>query len=678
MVMQTEAAECGLACIAMIAQYHGSTRDLRSIRAKEGARLRGANLIMLILAAGRINLRARALRLELSELKDLQTPCVLHWDMAHFVVLKEVSGNRVTIHDPALGAREFSLEEVSKHFTGVALELEPTPDFETGEPVDRLRLRDVIGRVRGATQAFIQIFLLALVLEGLIVVAPFQMQWTIDQVLLTRDADLSMVLAIGFAFLLLFQILVSGLRSWAITHLGALLSVQWVTNIFAHMVHLPLRYFAARHVGDVVSRIDSVRSIQRVITTQFVGALIDGLMSMTLLVLMALYSPMLLTVVLSAFAVYFVSLWVLYKPHRRATQDLILSSAVQNSALIEVLRAMPTLKLANQLEARVNTYQNGQVEVANRDIRTQVWALVQQHANQFVFGFQRVLIIWMGARAVMANDMSVGMLVAFLAYADLFAARAAKLVEQLKELRMLSLHVERLADVTQTPREPHQWSDMDSTTLPNRIELRDVGFRYGENDPWIFRNLNLSVEGGESVAIVGPSGCGKSTLAKIILGLEMPTEGEVLYGGIEIRKLGLKRYRQIISAVLQDDVLMAGTIADNITLEQPGCTEEAIRTVAQMAEIDADILAMPMQYRTEVGDMGSALSGGQRQRLILARALFRAPRVLLLDEATSHLDEACEQRVNENIRGMSLTRIIIAHRPATIASASRIINLGIE
>jgi len=677
-ILQTETAECGLACITMIAQFYGSSLDLRALRTHAGTALRGANLVMLILAAGRVNLRARALRLELSELGDLQMPCVLHWDMSHFVVLKEVKGDQVVVHDPAVGVREFSIDEISKHFTGIALELEPAPEFEVGEAPSRLRLRDVLGRVRGAVLGFAQVFLLALILEGLVIMTPFQMQWTIDQALLSRDADLMMVLAIGFAFLLLFQTLVSGLRSWTITHIGALISVQWVTNIFAHLVHLPLSYFAGRHVGDVVSRIDSVRSIQRVITTQFVGALIDGIMSVTLLVIMMLYSPTLLSIVLSAFIIYFVLLWVLLKPHRQANQDYILSSARQNSALIEVLRAMPTLKLANQLETRVNNYQNGQVEVANRDIRMQVWALAQQHSNQLVYGFQRVFLIWLGARAVMASEMSVGMLVAFIAYADMFAMRGAKLIEQLKELRMLALHVDRLADITQTPREPFQWSDIDSTTLSNRIELRNVGFRYGDNEPWVFRNLNICVESGESVAIVGPSGCGKSTLAKIILGLEMPTEGEVLYGGFEIRKLGLKQYRRIVAAVLQDDILMAGTIGENITLEQVGVTEDEIRAVARMAELDEDIMAMPMQYRTTVGDMGNALSGGQRQRLILARALFRSPRLLVLDEATSHLDEACEHRVNENVRGMSLTRIIIAHRSATIASANRVIFLGAD
>jgi ATP-binding cassette, subfamily B, bacterial CvaB/MchF/RaxB len=270
------------------------------------------------------------------------------------------------------------------------------------------------------------------------------------------------------------------------------------------------------------------------------------------------------------------------------------------------------------------------------------------------------------------------MLFAFVAYKQQFTMRGAAFVEKLVEFRMLGLHTERVADVAlaEAERQDEPVVFGDKTHLGAGIELRGVSFRYSEADSFVLQDVNLKIEAGESVAIVGPSGCGKTTLAKVMLGLLEPTAGEVRVGGVSLRHASRAAYRSMIGTVMQEDQLFAGSIADNIAFFDTAADKERIEASARLAAVHQDIMAMPMGYNTLIGDMGTALSGGQKQRVLLARALYKNPRILVLDEATSHLDVTRERQVNDAIRQLHLTRIIIAHRPETIASCDRIIMLA--
>ena len=271
--------------------------------------------------------------------------------------------------------------------------------------------------------------------------------------------------------------------------------------------------------------------------------------------------------------------------------------------------------------------------------------------------------------------MSAGTLVLCVAYAEQFATRARDLIDKLVEFRLLRVHGQRIADIALAEPERDVASSWAGPVPEPRIEVHGVSFRYADDEPWVLRDCSLAIAAGESVAISGPSGCGKTTLAKLILGLLHPTEGIITIGGIDIRRYGLGAYRAQFGAVMQEDELFSGSIADNISFFDPNADMDAIRRAALVASIADDIAAMPMGYETLVGDMGSSLSGGQKQRVLLARALYRQPRILLLDEATSHLDVSRERRINGEVARLAMTRIIIAHRPETIASADRVIHL---
>ncbi len=676
MMLQTEAAECGLACLAMVASYHGHDVDLAGLRRRFSTSLKGTTLARVMAMAGQLGFLCRPLKLDMDDLRQLKMPCLLHWDLNHFVVLKRVGKRHIAIHDPARGLRKLSWKEVSEHFTGVALELARSADFAPVRQRQAVSLRALTGRVRGLVPALAQILLLALALEVFALAAPFYLQWVLDQVMVSADHDLLSLLGLGFIGITVFSALVTAARSWAVTWLGATLNVQWASNLFGHLMQLPLDWFEKRHVGDVVSRFGSIQTIQRTLTTQFIGSLLDGLMSTATLVVMAFYSIWLTVLVVSLFVAYGLIRWALFNPLRRANEEQIVYAARQQSELLESIRGAMPIKLANKQGERLSRYANATVSTANRDIGIQRLGIAFTLTNQLLFGIGRVAMIWIAATLALKNKFSAGMLIAFIAYADQFTNRAAGLIDKWVDFSMLKLHVERVADIALTSPEKMAGSAWNGPIPEASVELRNVSFRYAEGEPWILKDCSLRIEAGESVAIVGPSGCGKSTLAKIVLGLLEPTEGEVRFGGIDIRKLGLDSYRQWTGAVMQDDQLFAGSASDNIGFFDPEATPVRVEAAARLAAIHDDIAAMPMGYQSWVGDMGSSLSGGQKQRVILARALYRRPKLLVLDEATSHLDVERERLVNMAVQRINITRIVIAHRPETVASMGKAIVLG--
>ena len=677
LILQTEATECGLACLGMVAGYHKYNTDLRTLRGQFQISLKGARLADLIQIATRMDLETRAVKLELDDLKQLKLPCILHWDFNHFVVLKKVSGKTITIHDPAAGIRKLSFAEASKSFTGVALECWPNTHFKPKEEKKAISLRGLLGRVSGISRSFGQIIILALALEVFTLVSPFFLQWVIDNVIISADRDLLTTLAIGFGLLMVMQQVVTTIRSWVIMYMGTTLNIQWRANVFSHLIRLPTTYFEKRHLGDVVSRFGAIDQIQKTLTTSFLEAILDGLMTVVTLAMMFFYSSTLGWIAVGTMFLYAMIRWAWYRPLRNATEDQIIHAAKQQSHFLETIRGVKAIKLFQRQNERRSSWLTLLVDQINADLRTQKLQLFYSFLHGLLFGAENILIIWLGTTLVMDGNFSVGMLMAFNSYKGQFDTRVSSLIDKYFELKMLQLQGERLADIVLT--EPETSQEQINTSinisLEPSIEVSNLRFRYAEQEPLVLDGINLKIAAGESIAIVGPSGCGKTTLINVMLGILSATEGDVLIGGTSTHLLGIDSLRRMVGTVMQDDVLFAGSIADNISFFDPHADQKWINDCAKMAAIAADITAMPMAYNTLVGDMGTVLSGGQKQRILLARALYKRPKILFLDEATSHLDIAREQQVNASIKSLNMTRIIVAHRPETIATASRVIVL---
>ncbi|MBB6366693.1 ATP-binding cassette subfamily B protein RaxB [Xanthomonas sacchari] len=675
-VMQTEAAECALACLTMVAGYHGHHADLAGMRRRFSTSLKGATLSRVMHIAHSLGFATRALRAEMPYLRDAATPCILHWNLNHFVVLSKVTAKGIEIHDPARGKVRMDMAEAGKHFTGIILELIPGEDFETTKRMKPVPLRFLTGRVSGWKRSLVQVLGLALGIEVLALTLPFQMQWVLDQVLVGSDRNLLLVMTLGFMLVIAIQAGLTLARAWLLSWLGASLSAQWTGNLFSHLMKLPLEYFEKRHMGDVVSRFSSIHSIQATLTGSFVEAMLDGAMGTLALVILCFYSLPLTGFVLGVFAIYVLLRWAMYRTLWRTTEEQLVYGAKQQTVLMESVRGVQAIKLANKQADRSARLANATMEMAGRDLVVQRIALSFGVVSQCLFGLLRASLIACGAYLTMQGRFTAGMVVAFVAYADQFSTKMGGLVDKLVELRMLRLHGERIADIALAlPERNATTARSGERVVRPRLAVKDVSFRYAEGEPLVLSGVDMEVEAGASLCIVGTSGCGKSTLAKVMLGLLEPTSGRVEVNGVDIRHHGLNDYRSLIGTVMQDDALFAGSIADNISFFDEAARLEDVVAAARLAQIDAEIEAMPMGYESFVGDMGSSLSGGQKQRILLARALYKKPRILVLDEATSHLDMDCERRINIEIARLEITRIIIAHRPDTIASADRVVTL---
>ena len=680
-ILQNEAAECGLACLAMVAASHGLHTDLPALRQRFNLSLKGATMADLGVMARALKLQTRAVRAEPEQLEQLPLPAILHWDFNHFVVLVKIGRDGVLLHDPARGAHWVKWARLSRHFTGAAMELVPDAGFERRDEQRRVTMRQLLGRVTGLKRSLAQIIALAAVLEFFVLLSPFFLQWVVDDVLVTADRDLLVTLGIGFALLVAIQVATAAIRSWAVLHLSATLNLQWLGNVFSHLLRLPLAWFERRHMGDIWSRFFAVQQVQKTLTTSFLEVLLDGVLVVTTLAMMALYSPLLSAVVLAFVTAYALLRWLLFAPMRNATEEALVHDANKTSHFLESLRGVMAIKLFGAEADRQARFMNLVVDAMNADIVVRRLDVTLAVANRGLFGLERVLVIWIGASLVLDQALTVGMLLAFVAYKEQFSQRVGALIDKWAELRMLKVQGERLADIVLSePEATHDGAgalgaDIDEVAPP-RIELRGVGFRYSDSEGDVLRSMDLSVEPGESVAIVGPSGCGKTTLIKLMLGILTPAHGEVLIGGRSLEALGSATWRAMVGTVMQDEPLFAGSVADNISFFDPRPDMERIVECARLAAVHEEIAALPMGYYTLIGEMGSTLSGGQKQRVLLARALYKRPRVLFLDEATSALDVERERLVNQAVRQLRLTRVIVAHRPETIASADRVIVLA--
>ncbi len=697
-IRQSQAAECTLACLAMVAGHHGLKMDLDDLRRRFTTSLKGSNLGLLAQQASTLGLTPRALQVDLHELDKLQLPCILHWRLNHVVVLERVhvswfsrligvgpQTTGVTVLDPAIGRMRVGLAELTQQFSGVAMELTPGATFEPVDARKQVSLSALTGRVTGLRRSLAQLLCVAMALQLFALAAPIFNQLVVDEVLTGSDQDLLVVLSVGFCVLLMLQTVLGFARSWMMMILGQNLYLQWSGNVFVHLLRLPVKFFESRHLGDVSSRFGALGAIQGTLTVRAVEAVLDGVMAMAAMGMMLLYAPVLCAITLLATLMYGLVRWMGYQPFREAAAERLILGAREQTHFLETLRAVQPLKLFGRETERAVRWQNLMVDLQNRDVDTARMGIWFSTANAAIFGFLGIATFYLSARLVMQgvnqpSPFTVGMMFAFIAYQAQFTGRVAALIDFGVQLKMLSLHGERLADIVLEPPEEafdrmvRSGSD-DLQHLSASLELKDVSFRYGDGDPWVLRHANLVVEAGQSLAIVGASGCGKTTLLKLLLGLHAPNEGEVLYGGVPMKALGLANVRRRIGTVMQDDVLLSGSVVDNICFFDLQPNIIRAEACARVACVHDEIVKMPMGYQTLLGDLGSALSGGQRQRVLLARALYKKPSVLALDEATSHLDVANERSITKTLGHMHMTRIIIAHRPETIAGAKRVVRL---
>ncbi len=670
-VRQSTTTECGLACVVMIANFLGVPIDLAQLRRTNPASLRGATLQDLVAACAALNLSTRAVRCGYDELARLQTPCILHWRFDHFVVLKAVRRRHLLIHDPARGSVKVPAARAGDAFTGVALEVARRAPIKTGQKPVRLRLGALVSFRAAEYRVLAAGLLLALVCEVMLLASPFYLQVVIDQVLGKGDRALLDTLAIAFAVLLLFQVAASTMRRLTFQYLGQVTVFDVSARVLHRLLQQSLTWFRDRELGDVQHRIQSLRRVQEFIVNAAPTLILDVLFAVLTTALMFLYDTALAALALLVTAAW--GIWrVLILPlSARLANDIAASDSAVQTHLLETLRAAPTVKMLGGEPAREREWQELLAASINDRLRAGNLGIVDGALREVMFQGLRVVSIYLLAQRGLDGQMSIGMVSAFVAYLGMFLTRAGAIVDRLAEYRLLDVPLNRLADIVFGGQTELNAGSRRVTEAPS-LRLDSVDFRYARNAPRVLRDCSCHIASGSFVAITGTSGGGKSTLLRLIAGIEATSAGELRLSGIRLSELDGSTLRQQVATVAEHDRLLRGSVAQNIALFDADPDRRAIRRAARSACLADEIEALPMGYETRIGDLGSSLSKGQAQRLLLARALYRRPRLLLLDEPTSALDRECEKRVLDSLVRLGATRIAVTHSDQLLAAADQV------
>lgn len=675
LILQNEIAECGHACIAMVSNYLGHRIDIHSLAAIRKPSQRGVRLPEMMDFLDDLGLKNRALKVPLQELQFVKCPAILHWNMNHFVVLKAVSKNKITIHDPALGLRTCTMEEVSQAFTGVLLEVEKAENFTKITKKEKLTLVDLGKTVQGIQPFIVLLLLLSLSIEVLSLLNPLFMQYVTDDVLASNAVNNLYMIASGFFLLLLVQSFIEYIRANMVVYLTNNLTEQFSSNVVRHILKLPLEFFEKRQKGDIQSKFQSIAIIQQKISTDFVNTVLDGLLIILNIAVMLIYSPLLTGIVMISLVVYLLLRYLSWQVLQRESLASIYQQAKANSLFLETLQGIIPIKSFLKENTRFHVWRNAFISALNADIKIAKWHVFYRVCNTLIFQIEQIVVICIGAMLVLSNRFSIGMLIAFLSYRLLLVNKASSFIQNIFDYKLIAIQLERLKDILVQKQETIGSGSGQITAGNAALSLRNLAFKYHPQEPCVFENINLDILAGEKLVIVGTSGCGKSTLLKVMMGLLEKSDGEIYINNKPLQHFGLKNYRALTASVMQDDCLLTGSIINNITFFDEHPDLERVSAVAEIACIHDIILQLPMGYESLVGELGSTLSGGQKQRILLARALYKQPKILFLDEATSHLDMENEKRINQALKALDITQVIIAHRQETIAMADRVVHL---
>jgi ATP-binding cassette, subfamily B, bacterial CvaB/MchF/RaxB len=607
-------------------------------------------------------------------------------------VLKSANRDFAIVHDPKVGVRKLSISEVSGHLTGYAVEFLPDDNFEKSDNRTRLTFRNIVGRTDGLRSALTNILFMALLLQVIAMISPSLMQYLVDSQIDSKNLDIVKTVVAGMAMFLVISTVISSLRAWMLFHLATSVGYQWTSRVLRHLFRLPVDYFERRNMGDIVSRFGSISAIQSTLTNGVIEGFLDGILAIGTLIMVWLYSPTLAIICILTLAVVAAIKFASFETFRRLGNEILIADARASTNFLESIRGIRSIKLSNREDQRAISWMNLTIDSINSKSRSQWLQIAIGAAISLIVGSQRLIAIYLAFTMISKGDFTIGMVFAYMSYQDQFMSRTNNLVSLYFSFKMLQLHYDRLSDIVHTsPESTPDINSIDGTNHqpeyasagkiaiidgPASIKFENIYYRYSESGKDIICDLSFDSTESDCTVIVGPSGSGKTTIAKMILGILKPRSGRIIIHGHAIESIDLSALRDHISSVLQGDALYAGSIRENISLFDEVIDQRRVEECARIACIHDDIERMNMRYHTPVGDMGSTLSAGQKQRILIARALYRQPKILLLDESTSDLDIATEERLNENLSKLPIHRIYIAHRPQTIKYGDRIVDLA--
>ncbi|HEX8705357.1 MAG TPA: peptidase domain-containing ABC transporter [Myxococcaceae bacterium] len=671
-VRQLSEIECGAACLAMVLGYHGRPTRLEEVRQVMGAARDGVSALDILRTARSFGLRGRGVSIDEDGLGFLPQGTVLHWQFSHFVIFERVSRGYVYLVDPGQGRRRVTMERFKQAFTGVALLFEPGEHFETGKAPARRASRYAM-QVLQQSHTLSRVVVMSLVLQTFALAIPVLTGLVIDRVVPRGDVHLLGVVAGGLIALTGFQLLTTLIRGHLLLELRTRLDSSMTLNFVEHLVGLAWSFFQVRAAGDLLQRMSSNATVREILSSSALSALLDGALVILYLGLMFAVSPMLGLLVLGLGLMQVLILAFSAKRQRALLSESLEVEAKSQSYQVEMLTGIQTLKAFGVEHQAVKRFSELFVNVLNVSMRRGRLTAWIDALNGSLRMVAPLVLLTFGALQVLGGHMTLGTMMGLNALAGALLVPLSNLVSTASQLQLLGGYVERIDDVFDTPLERDPGKPGQQASLKGGIELERVSFRYAPAAPLVVKEVSVSIQPGQFVAIVGRSGAGKSTLANLLLGLYLPTSGRVLYDGADLGDLDLQSVRSQMGVVPQEPAFFSTTLRGNIALRDPTLALEPILEASKLARLHDDVMGMPMGYDTPLVDRGASLSGGQRQRLALARALVHNPAVLLLDEATSALDAITESQVQQALASLKCTRIVIAHRLSTVVDADLIL-----
>lgn len=662
LIKQDEAGESGLACLAMVADYHGISFDLDALKRQHPQTSDEQTPDQLVRLAKEFKLVARPVTAAHRDLRSLSLPCILQLPQSRFVVLARVGRKTVTIYDPASSIREVSLRRLASNYQGMAFELAPDWSFVAQKTPERVQWRSILGKVIGLKRSLGLVAVLAVFIELISLVSPLLIQLVTDHALVAGDKEFVKVLMACFLLLLLVRVTIEGARSWTLMVLSASSNIQWMGNVFNHLIRLPLSYFEKHHVGDIFSRFAVISHIQNTLTVSFVEAALDGLLVLITLGVMLMYSLKLSFIGIGAAAGYFLLRTALFTSLRLNSRAAIVQGAKQQSLFVENIRGIQSIRGLNRTNERFTRWINLAIDQKNAELATERLRWIFKLGRSILFGVARILLVGMGALAVLDGDLTVGMLLALLAYQEAFVSRISSFIDTLFEIRIMDLQGSRLGGIVLQKQELNVAPKLqDCEPVSGLLDVRDMRCRYSENSRFILDGLTFKIKPGEFIGLSGWSSSGKTTLLKCLLGM-LPFTGNILLGGFTYRQMGLVKYREHVAGVISGDQLFAGTLTENIASFSLTPDHKWIIECAKMVRMHDEIMGLPLRYNTRIGDLTSQFSTGQTQRLLVARALYKRPKVLLLDEALSQVRMETEQAILSVIKQKGISCLVVSRR----------------
>ncbi|HET7086231.1 MAG TPA: peptidase domain-containing ABC transporter [Rhizomicrobium sp.] len=665
--------ESGIACVAIISCWHGNNIDIQEMRRRFTSFVGATEAPELLYPASMLDLSGRVLSCTLQDVRNLALPCILLWELRRFVVLEKVSGKKIVIFDPFFGRRIILKDELSKYFSGVAIELEPNQNFKEKKPQPKLAISSLWKWTADTKSAFRQGLVLSLFLQILTLIAPLYIQVIIDRVISSGDFSLLAMLALTFCILAVFGAAATVTRGVFFQYLSNALAFVISNRLHNHLCKLPIGFFQQRTLGQIQTRFRSADGLRLYINNVSIAAVVDGGLLLIMGVFMVLYAWK-LAILVFAFAVFYLCVrFYMSARCRNLFAEVFETEGREASQFLETMRAIQTIKVASLTEKRQAGWQNLCIDKLNAAFKFNNVVVGFQALATMLTGITDVLVIYMAAMQVIAGTMTIGVVTAFLAYKLQFFGRLTALSDQMAQYNMLQAQFSRISEIAFSEIEPAPKAVLPATyKRSGKISLKDLTFRYGPTSPSVLEKINLSVRSGEFVAIVGRSGSGKSTILKLLMGLYVPENGEIHVDGLSLSEYGPRVIRDQLGSVMQEDVCFTGTVADNISLFDDKMDMEKVKSSAKLAQFDEVVMAMPYRYDTLLGDLGTSLSSGQKQRLLIARALYRSPAILVMDEGTANLDKDCEETIIANIKALPMTRILVAHSARVAAAADSV------